>query len=101
MGDQDSRGGEAFIAAGTRDVAAAVLQQVIETSLSGTCIIDREGCIVSASAPLLAIWGYSRENVVGKPVDILWPSRGERPDWIGQALSTGRWAGTVVARRGD
>ena len=101
MGDQDSRGGEAFIAAGTRDVAAAVLQQVIETSLSGTCIIDREGCIVSASAPLLAIWGYSRENVVGKPVDTLWPSRGERPDWIGQALSTGRWAGTVVARRGD
>ena len=99
VGDQDPRRGEAPVPAG--DVTAAVLQQVAETSLSGTCIADREGRIVFANASLLAMWGYDPESLVGKSVDILCPSPGEWPDWTGQALSAGRWTGTVSARRGD
>ncbi|KUK62252.1 MAG: Signal transduction histidine kinase, nitrogen specific, NtrB [Methanoculleus marisnigri] len=87
--------------AGTPGVTAAMLRQVIETSLSGICIIDQEGRIAFANASLLAMWGYNLHEVVGKPVTLLWPSRSEGQDCIGCALSSGRWNGTVAARRRD
>lgn len=83
------------------DITVAMLQQVIETSLSGICIVDREGCIAFANAPLLAMWGYNLEEVVGRPVTRLWLSPEEGRDCIDRALSTGRWIGTVAARRRD
>ncbi|MDD3069784.1 PAS domain-containing protein [Methanoculleus horonobensis] len=83
------------------DVTAAMLQQVIETSLSGICIVDQEGCIAFANASLLAIWGYNLLEVVGKPVTRLWLSPEEGRDCIDHALSAGEWTGTIAARRGD
>ena len=97
--------GEGSVAVGipaeTSGVTAAMLRQVIETSLSGICIVDQEGRIVFANASLLAMWGYDLRDVIGKPVDLLWLSWGDGPDCIGHALSAGQWSGMVVARRGD
>jgi len=97
--------GEGSVAVGipaeTSGVTAAMLRQVIETSLSGICIVDQEGRIVFANASLLAMWGYDLRDVIGKPVDLLWLSQGDGPDCIGHALSAGQWSGMVVARRGD
>ncbi|MCK9307592.1 MAG: PAS domain S-box protein [Methanoculleus sp.] len=87
--------------AGTPGVTAVMLRQVIETSLSGICIVDEEGRIAFANPSLLAMWGYNLHEIVGKPVTLLWPSRSEGQDCIGCALSSGRWNGTVVARRKD
>ncbi|KLK88523.1 histidine kinase [Methanoculleus sediminis] len=83
------------------DVTAAMLQQVIETSLSGICIVDRQGCIAFANASLLAMWGYDLSEVVGKPVTRLWLSPEEGRDCIDRALFAGQWTGTVAARRRD
>ena len=85
----------------TPDVTSAILQQVIETSLSGICIVDQEGCIAFANASLLALWGYDLSEVVGVPVTRLWLSPEEGRDCIDLALSTGQWTGTVAARRRD
>ncbi|MDK2916209.1 MAG: hypothetical protein PWR25_766 [Euryarchaeota archaeon] len=85
----------------TPDVAAAMLQQVIETSLSGVCIVDHEGCIAFANGSLLAMWGYDLSEIVGIPVTRLWLSPGEGRDCIDHALSSGVWTGTVAARRKD
>ncbi len=102
-GDQEYRreGAARPAPAGTSDVAALLLRQMIETSLSGTCIIDRGGRIAVANDALLSLWGYDRKSVIGMPVDILWFSGEEGSDCIGSALSTGRWCGTVAARRSD
>jgi PAS domain S-box-containing protein len=97
-GDQGCRDDPA---AGTPDVAALLLSEMIETSLSGICIIDREGRITVANDALLALWGHDRESVIGMPVEILWFSGGEGPEGLGCSLSAGRWSGTVVARRSD
>ncbi len=100
----DCREGENSVAgeapAGMPGVTAAMLRQVIETSLSGICIVDREGHIAFANAALLAMWGYDLQ-VVGKPATLLWLSLEEGQDCIGCALSAGRWSGTVAARRRD
>ena len=87
--------------AGMSGVAAAMVRQVIETSLSGICIVDREGRIAFANASLLAMWGYDLQEVVGMPVTLLGLSPGDGQDCIGSAFSTGRWNGTVAARRRD
>ncbi|MDD2473631.1 MAG: PAS domain-containing protein [Methanoculleus sp.] len=52
-----------------------MLRQVIETSLSGICIADREGRIIFANASLLAMWRYDLREIVGQPVGLLWLSR--------------------------
>ncbi|WP_214019954.1 PAS domain S-box protein [Methanoculleus sp.] len=85
----------------TPGVTTAMLQQVIETSLSGICIVDRKGCIAFANVPLLTMWGYALQEVVGKPVTLLWLSPEEGRDCIDSAISAGRWDGTVAARRRD
>lgn len=85
----------------TSDVTSAILQQVLETSLSGICIVDQEGCIAFANASLLGLWRYNLSEVVGVPVTRLWLSPEEGRDCIDLALSTGRWTGTVAARRRD
>ena len=104
-GDQVCRERESAALSVTRaagpEIPAAVLQRAVEASLSGTCIADREGRIVFANASLLAMWGYDLQEVIGQPVDLLWLSGGEGVDPIGCALSTGRWDGTLCARRRD
>src|SRR5690554_2906468 len=102
---RDRRGGEDTAAAGmlfdSSGVTSAMLEQVIEASLSGICIVDQQGRIAFANRALLAAWGYDRQELVGKPADLLWLSRRDGPDCMGCALSTRRWGGTVVARRKD
>lgn len=103
--DRDRRGGGDTAAGrtlfGSPSVASAMLEQVIETSLSGICIIDQQGYIAFANRALLATWGYDQQDLIGKPAEILWFPRREGPDLIGSARSIGRWSGTVVARRKD
>ncbi len=104
-GVQDCRRGDDSFVGGvqpaTPGVTAAMLRQVIETSLSGICIADREGRIIFANASLLAMWRYDLREIVGQPVGLLWLSRDGGLDCIGCVLSTGRWNGTVAARRRD
>ncbi len=99
--DQDPQRCGPPAAFGAGSVTALVLQQVTERSLSGICIADREGRIISVNDSLLAMWGYDPGILVGKPVDILFLSPGKGPDCISQALSAGLWTGTVSARRRD
>ncbi|NLM29151.1 MAG: PAS domain S-box protein [Methanomicrobiales archaeon] len=91
--------------AGTRiemsGVTSAMFGQMVEASLSGVCIVDRQGRIAYANQELLAIWGYARCELIGKPVELLWLSREAGEDCMDRALSAGRWSGVIVARRKD
>ncbi|MFY9195656.1 MAG: PAS domain S-box protein [Methanoculleus sp.] len=87
--------------AGSPGIAPAMLEQVLEASLSGTCVIDRRGCIVHVNRVLLATWGYSRQGLIGMSADLLWVSREEWADCVNCAFTAGRWSGTLTARRRD
>ncbi|SDJ80000.1 PAS domain S-box-containing protein [Methanoculleus thermophilus] len=82
-------------------LTATMLWEVIKTSLSGICIADGEGRIVFVNASLLGMWGYGRQEMIGRPLDHLWSTPGEGLDCIGRALSAGQWSGRITARRRD
>ncbi len=82
-------------------ITPVMLEQMLEASLSGTCVIDRQGCIVHANRALLAIWGYDLRDLAGEPASLLWQSREEWTDCMGCALTSGRWSGMLTARRRD
>jgi PAS domain S-box-containing protein len=67
--------GPAFV---TRDSPHAVekrLRAAVESSPSGLLMVDAAGRIVLVNREVERLFGYSREELLGKPVDILVPER--------------------------
>ena len=63
----------------TRDSAHAVekrLRAAVESSPSGLLMVDAAGHIVLVNREVERLFGYSREELLGKPVDILDPDDG-------------------------
>lgn len=86
---------------GSPDISPEMLEQMLEASLSGICIVDRRGCIAFANSALLTILGRGRQDLIGKPADILWLSREEGVVCIDRALTVGQWSGMMIGRRSD
>lgn len=94
----------------TEQVAASEerFRLVVEASPSGLLMVDRDGRIVLVNAQLERLFGYSRAELIGQPVDLLVPER-SRPGHAGQraaffAAPTGRPMGAgrdLCARRKD
>jgi diguanylate cyclase (GGDEF)-like protein/PAS domain S-box-containing protein len=57
--------------------------QVIEQAPSGLLLVDQAGKIVLANAMLERLFGYEREELIGKPVELLLP-KGFRKRQLGQ-----------------
>ncbi|WP_148207469.1 PAS domain S-box protein [Paramagnetospirillum magneticum] len=62
----------------SRRQAKAHLQAILNTVGEGIVIADPNGAIVSVNPALLSIFGYERDEVIGKNIDLLIPWRGSR-----------------------
>src|SRR5207244_2849181 len=50
-------------------------RQVIEAAPNGMVMVARDGAIILANARVELLFGYSREEMLGQPVEILLPER--------------------------
>jgi PAS domain S-box-containing protein len=53
--------------------SAAFLSMVLDRTTDGVLLADHAGTIVYANAPLLELFGYDAEDLIGQPIDILLP----------------------------
>jgi PAS domain S-box-containing protein len=82
-------------------MTADLLQQVVNTSMCGICILDQQGCITFVNETLLSLWEYDAPEVLGKSAEILWLSRKEGLTIADSARDARAWAGNLVARKKD
>jgi len=57
------------------DKIASISQQLLQFSPDALIVVDFEGIILFANATSRALFGYSREQLVGQPIDMLVPER--------------------------
>jgi PAS domain S-box-containing protein len=57
------------------DKIASILQQLLQFSPDALIVVDFEGIILFANATSRALFGYSREQLVGQSIDMLVPER--------------------------
>ena len=69
----------------------AQIESIVETAVDGIVTISSQGIITSFNRAAVAIFGYSRGEVIGKPVSILMGGRhkARHQDYIGNYLRTG------------
>jgi PAS domain S-box-containing protein len=65
-----------------RKRASEQFRLAIEAAPTGMIMVDREGCIVMVNAHVEVLFGYAREELIGRTVDILVPV-GLRPHHTG------------------
>ena len=65
-----------------RKEAQELFQLATEASPSGTLLVDDQGHIVLLNAHIEELFGYNREELIGKPIETLVPERfaGGHPD---------------------
>ncbi len=73
--------------------------QVFETAAEGILVTDPDGRIVQANAALLAMTGYTRDDLLGRPAGTLY-RRAQELD-VGRQMAaslseTGRWSGETI-----
>jgi two-component system, sensor histidine kinase len=57
------------------DKIAAISEQLLQFSPDALIVVDSRGIILFANATSRALFGHSREQLVGQPIDILVPER--------------------------
>ena len=57
------------------DKIASISQQLLQFSPDALIVVDVQGAILFANATARALFGYSREQMLGQPIDMLVPDR--------------------------
>ena len=57
------------------DKIASITQQLLQFSPDALIVVDVQGAILFANATAQALFGYSREQMLGQPIDMLVPER--------------------------
>ncbi len=62
-----------------------LFQLIVEAAPTGMILIDRTGQLVLVNAQIETLFGYSREELLGRPVEVLVPQRfrGSHPAYRG------------------
>ncbi len=55
--------------------ATGLFERLFEFSPDAVVVTDRDGCIIRANAQVERVFGYSRDELVGRPVETLIPER--------------------------
>ena len=86
----------------------SLLESLFESAPDATVLVDKRGQIVRINRQAEAVFGYSRDELVGKPITILLPERyrvhhtQHQSDFFKQAITRPMGAGRVLyARRND
>jgi len=99
-----------FVFRGVRRLSRAELQfrQVLETAPDAVVVIDQEGSMVLVNAQMEKLFGYGREELLGKKIEMLVPERfrqrhpGHRKNFFAGAHTRPMGAGLdLYARRSD
>jgi len=75
------------------------ITSLIESSLDVICAVDKEGYVTEFNKAAQEIFGYSREDVVGNHVGILYKDGEDRTKINKDLEATGKFAGEVINKR--
>ncbi len=78
-----------------------IKDMAIASSQSGIALADLGGKIIYVNRSFLAMHGYEVEEIVGKPIAVLWADRGEGERIWENILRDGSWFGETETRRRD
>ncbi|MBS1112584.1 MAG: hypothetical protein H6Q92_346 [Nitrospirae bacterium] len=78
-----------------------VKESAIESSINPMGIGDLDGNITYVNQALVTLWGYSKEELLGKPATILGRSAEEVSEVLHAIRSSGLWTGERIARKKD
>lgn len=67
-----------------------VLSMVLDRTTDGILLADHSGTIVYANKPLLDLFGYDADDLVGEPIEVLMPEdlRRQHRDHVGQYVDS-------------
>lgn len=74
---------------------------ILDAAPAGMLLVDDQGLIVLANRHVERLFGYEREELLGRPIEVLLPSRfraghtGLRAAFAGDPR-TGRWAPAAI-----
>ncbi len=78
------------------------LKRIVDTSIDGILLTDRDGKIVQFSAGAERIFGYSADEVVGRSIDFLLPERYHAVHaGCMRTFATGKEEGRLMGQRGQ
>ena len=81
----------------TREVEIKKRTVAMESSINAICIVDLEGDIKFANENFCKLWGYRREDVVGKQTSEICLMESADPDIEGVSAKNGGWKGDAKA----
>jgi two-component system sensor kinase FixL len=91
-----------------RKLAEEEFRLVVEAAPNAMIIVDTEGCITLVNTQAEAVFGYSRHELIGSPIEMLVPERfkshhvGDRHGYLGDARARPMGAGReLFGRRKD
>jgi PAS domain S-box-containing protein len=73
----------------------------IEAAITATVIADTKGILTYVNAAALDLWGYKKDEVLGKPARVFFGDPGEIDEVIDASLKKGAWSGDIVGKKKD
>jgi PAS domain S-box-containing protein len=73
----------------------------IASSINAVALAELDGKLTYANDALLEMWGYGRDEALGKDVAALWHNEGQAQEARQALFSRGRWTGELTAKRKD
>ncbi|NLA31664.1 MAG: PAS domain S-box protein [Methanomicrobiales archaeon] len=79
-----------------------IKDMALESSLSGIVLADLNGRIIYTNRAFLAMSGWDQEeDIIGKPVSVLWVNPEAEKRFREETLRGGAWFGEIMSRRRD
>ncbi len=78
-----------------------IKESAIDSSINAIFIADLNGEIIYVNESFLKMWGYNRDEVVGKPAIKFWRMKGHAIHMLDTILEKGVWVGELKAEKKD
>jgi PAS domain S-box-containing protein len=81
--------------------ALRIKDSAIASSINAIAIADLEGNLTYVNASFLSLWGYAKQEVLGRPATGFWEMEERASEVLQQLRWEGSWIGELVAKRKD